>query len=149
MDRQPGSVIVNVKPPAAHVASVNQAFQDWQPVASQIISDVQTETPEAVSTPTTRQQPVSTPTTVKQTLAELLQEVDAVMEAKPALSQGQEIILKALRKSTHAQDLESIESMTGLNSLYILLSCREMAELGFVEIVSTLTVRKFRASEVC
>ena len=97
-----------------------------------------------VSTPK-QSAPVSTEAP-KQPLAELLQEVDAVMEAKPALSQGQEIILKALRKSTHAIDLESIESMTGLNSLYILLSCREMAELGFVEIVSTLTCRKFRAS---
>ena len=57
-DRQPGSVIVNVKPPAAHVASVNQAFQDWTPVASQIISDVQADTPEAkaVSTPSAPRQ---------------------------------------------------------------------------------------------
>ena len=82
-DRQPGSVIVNVKPPAAHVASVNQAFQDWKPVASQIISDVQTDTPEPqpVSTPTTRQQPVSTPEPAKQTLQSLLKEVDAILYA--------------------------------------------------------------------
>lgn len=85
-DRQPGSVIVNVKPPAAHVASVNQAFQDWQPVASQIISDVQTETPEAVSTPTTRQQPVSTPTTARQNLQSLLSEVNAIMQITPRVN---------------------------------------------------------------
>ena len=90
--------------------------------------------------------PTPTPQAPKQPLKELLQEVDAAMNPKPTLSEGQEIILKALRKSTDAQDLESIEYMTGLNSLYILLACRELAELGFVEIVSTLTVRKFRAS---
>ena len=75
-DRQPGSVIVNVKPPAAHVASVNQAFQDWQPVASQIISDVQTETPEAVSTPTT----------ARQNLQSLLSEVNAIMQITPRVN---------------------------------------------------------------
>ena len=141
-DRKPGSVFVKVNPPkAGHVANARR--QDWKLIAHEMIAEVQRPT-----TPPVEKQ-ISTPETPKQPLAELLQEVDAVMEAKPALSQGQEIILKALRKSTHAQDLESIEYMTGLNSLYILLSCREMAKLGFVEIVSTLTVRKFRASEVC
>ena len=73
-DRQPGSVIVNVKPPAAHVASVNQAFQDWQPVASQIISDVQTDTPAPVSTP------------ARQSLQSLLSEVNAIMQITPRVN---------------------------------------------------------------
>ena len=68
-DRTPGSIIVKVKPPAAaHVAKTKRAYQDWKPVASQIIATVQTP------------QPVSTPEAPKQTLAELLQEVDAIMQ---------------------------------------------------------------------
>ena len=67
-DRQPGSVIVKVKPPAAHVAKTERAYQDWQPVASQIIATVQT--PE----------PVSTPEPPKQSLQSLLAEVNAIMQ---------------------------------------------------------------------
>ena len=44
-ERKPRSVIVNVTPPVTHVAITERAYQDWKPVASQIISDVQTETP--------------------------------------------------------------------------------------------------------
>ena len=65
-DRQPGSVIVKVKPPAAHVAKTESAYQDWQPIASQIISDVQAETP--------------APAPAKQSLQSLLSEVDAIMQ---------------------------------------------------------------------
>ena len=77
---------------------------------------------------------------------EALAEVDAIIDPTAAFSEGQEIILEALKKAGYAIDLEGIESMTGLNSLYILLECRELAKLGFVEILSTLTVRKFRAA---
>ena len=59
-DRTPRSVIVNVKAPVTHVAITERAYQDWKPVASQIISDVQTDTPEpqpvVVSTPSAHRQ---------------------------------------------------------------------------------------------
>ena len=82
-ERKPRSVIVNVTPPVTHVAITERAYQDWKPVASQIISDVQTETPAnaTVSTPTNRQQPVSNPATAKQSLQSLLQEVDTILYA--------------------------------------------------------------------
>ena len=89
---------------------------------------------------------VSTPEAPKQPLKELLQEVDAAMTPKPTLSEGQAMILGALKKAGYAIDLARIERATGLNSLYILLECRELATLGFIESVSTLTCRKFRAS---
>ena len=66
-ERKPRSVIVNVTPPVTHVAITERAYQDWKPVASQIISDVQTETPEPqpVSTPEPVSTPVSTPEPAK------------------------------------------------------------------------------------
>ena len=69
-ERNPRSVIVNVKAPVTHVAITERAYQDWKPVASQIISDVQTDTPEpqpvVVSTPSAhRQHTVSTPEPAK------------------------------------------------------------------------------------
>ena len=66
-ERNPRSVIVNVKAPVTHVAITERAYQDWKPVASQIISDVQTDTPEPqpVSTPEPVSTPVSTPEPAK------------------------------------------------------------------------------------
>ena len=70
IDRTPRSVIVNVKAPVTHAAVMGNSNQVWKPVASQIISDVQTDTPApapaVVSTPSAaRQQPVSTPEPAK------------------------------------------------------------------------------------
>ena len=69
LNRTPGSVFVNVKAPVTHAAVMGKSNQDWKPVASQIISDVQTDTPaprQHVSNPSaTRQQPVSNPAPAK------------------------------------------------------------------------------------
>ena len=78
-ERNPRSVIVNVTPPVTHVAITERAYQDWKPVASQIISDVQTETPANATVSTskpsaTRQQPRQPQSIVKPTIA--FQEVD-------------------------------------------------------------------------
>ena len=74
-DRTPGSIIVKVKPPAAaHVAKTKRAYQDWKPVASQIIATVQTPEPAPV------EKQISTPP--KQSLQSLLSEVDAIMQPK-------------------------------------------------------------------
>ena len=74
-DRTPGSIIVKVKPPAAaHVAKTKRAYQDWKPVASQIIATVQTPEPAPV------EKQISTHP--KQSLQSLLSEVDAIMQPK-------------------------------------------------------------------
>ena len=65
-DRTPRSVFVTVDPPVTHGKKLESAYQDWKPIGSQIISDVQADTPEPVSTPSApRQHPVSTPEPVK------------------------------------------------------------------------------------
>ena len=68
-------------------------------------------------------------------------------EATPAsdseLSEGQQVIVKALCK-TRSHTLESIANRTGLNALYIMLECRNLAKLGIVVIVSTVTCRRYR-----
>ena len=75
-DRKPGSVFVKVNPPkAGHVANARR--QDWKLIAHEMIAEVQRPT-----TPPVEKQipePVSTPEPPKQSLAELLIEVDAIM----------------------------------------------------------------------
>lgn len=61
----------------------------------------------------------------------------------PELSEGQSAIVKVLRK-TVSRTLEDIARRTGLNALYIMLECRNLAEMGIVEIESTMTVRRYR-----
>ena len=59
------------------------------------------------------------------------------------LSEGQQVILKALCK-TRSHTLESIANRTGLNALYIMLECRNLAKLGIVVVISTVTCRRYR-----
>lgn len=59
------------------------------------------------------------------------------------LSEGQQMIVKALCK-TRSHTLESIANSTGLNALYIMLECRNLAKLGIVVIISTVTFRRYR-----
>ena len=63
------------------------------------------------------------------------------------ISEGQKIIVDSL-SHTRSQTLDSIAKRTGLNALYIMLECRNLAEIGIVAIDSTSTVRKYRL-EVC
>ena len=84
----------------------------------------------------------------------LLRKVDAIMDNAPApdnapenapdpvpapeLSDGQAAIVKVLRK-TVSRTLDDIAKRTGLNALYIMLECRNLAEMGIVQIESTMT----------
>ena len=70
-------------------------------------------------------------------------EPEATPESDSELSEGQQLIVKALRK-TRSYTLESIANRTGLNALYIMLECRNLAKLGIVEIESTVTCRRYR-----
>ena len=90
-------------------------------------------------------------------LQALLAKVDAIManapdpapdptpdpDPTPELSEGQDAIVKVLRK-TRSYTLDDIAEKTGINALYIMHECRILAEMGIVTIESTLTARRYR-----
>ena len=168
--RKSGSTIVNVQPPEKiqQVSEAQRQSRVWANVATAIASEIPTTasvdalvsepspepeantclsgllahvdsilgiTDEPVEPPVTPELPKSEPSDAPV--------IDPAPRPSAELSEGQQMIVNVLSK-TRSQTLDFIAKRTGLNALYIMLECRNLAELGIVAIDSTSTVRKYR-----